>query len=99
MTKNTRIVPDLIILRSTEGAGFPYLSQEAPRELVIDVDAGIWCVPKRSSKRILWPMGCWIPCSGCIDLAILSICANFSETYVKSIGVQWDVCLAIELYI
>ena len=43
-----RTYSDLIILRTTDGAGFPYITQEAPDGLIIDRLRGAWCVPKRN---------------------------------------------------
>lgn len=50
MENTSRMYPELIILRSTEGGGFPYLSQEAPHGLVIDTAQGAWYQERYSAR-------------------------------------------------
>jgi hypothetical protein len=53
MLEGSRTFPDLLILLTTEGAGFPCFVEDAPPELVIDLVAGTWSVPRRSGRNIL----------------------------------------------
>lgn len=50
MENTSRMYPELIILRSTEGGGFPYLSQEAPQGLIIDIAQGAWYQERHSVR-------------------------------------------------
>lgn len=55
MRDQPRTYTHLYILRSSEGAGFPYGSQEAPRGLIIDLVHDTWFEERRSKAPI--PIG------------------------------------------
>jgi hypothetical protein len=52
-----RTFPELVILSTTDGAGFPIFGEVAPVGLVIDFANGTWSVPRRSERVILLGQG------------------------------------------